>query len=74
MSEKNWGEIGVAFVIGAAVGAALGILFAPKSGKETRAIIKEKAQEVGEKASEIIESAKEKVAEVGCKAKQQLAQ
>ena len=69
MSEKNWGEITVAFVVGAAVGATLGILFAPKSGKETRAIIKEKAQEVGEKAGEIFESAKEKVVEVGSKAK-----
>ncbi|MDR2196547.1 MAG: YtxH domain-containing protein [Coriobacteriales bacterium] len=35
----------VSFVIGGAVGAALGILFAPRSGEETRAQIAEKADE-----------------------------
>ena len=28
------------FIAGAAVGAGLGILFAPKTGKETRAVLK----------------------------------
>ncbi len=41
------------FFLGAAVGAALGVLFAPKSGKEARAALKKKANELIEKAKEI---------------------
>ena len=41
------------FVLGAAVGAGLGILFAPKSGKETRKELKIKIDELIEKAKNI---------------------
>lgn len=41
------------FVLGAAVGAALGVLFAPKSGKENRKALKKKADELIEKAKDI---------------------
>ena len=41
------------FVLGAAVGATLGVLFAPRSGKETRKILKEKADDLIQKAKEI---------------------
>ena len=34
-------------VIGGAVGAAVALLFAPRTGEETRKILKEKAGEVG---------------------------
>ncbi len=57
------------FFLGAAIGAALGVLFAPKSGKETRAALKKKANELLEKAREIDvkevrESIEEKVVEL----------
>lgn len=41
------------FVLGAAVGAGLGVLFAPKSGKETRKELKIKIDELIEKAKNI---------------------
>ena len=41
------------FILGAAVGAGLGVLFAPKSGKETRAELKVKIDELIEKAKNI---------------------
>jgi gas vesicle protein len=52
--------LGVGLVLGAAIGLALGILYAPKSGAETRYILKEQAQEAKEKAEEVIGMVKEK--------------
>lgn len=41
------------FLIGAGIGVGLGILFAPKSGKETRKELKEKMDDLLEKAKNI---------------------
>jgi gas vesicle protein len=54
---KKWG------VIGAALGAVAGILFAPKSGKETRADIKTGAEEVKSKASRKYKDVKSEIEE-----------
>ena len=45
MSRKNWPQITSAFAIGLGVGAILGLLLAPRSGGETRTLLREKAQE-----------------------------
>lgn len=42
----NSGKIITAFVLGAAVGAALGILFAPDKGSETRKKINEEGKKM----------------------------
>lgn len=48
MSNKDtFSGIGIGLAIGLVLGAAVGILYAPKSGKETRRIIKDKAEKVG---------------------------
>lgn len=57
------------FLCGAAVGAGLGLLFAPKTGKETRADLKKKFDEVLEqvksiKAEDVKESIVRKVNEL----------
>jgi gas vesicle protein len=53
------------FLLGLGVGIGIGILFAPKSGSETRQLIKEKAEEGGEylkqRTGELRESADELV-------------
>jgi len=60
MAEKDTGaNFAVGFFIGALVGAAIGFLYAPKPGRETRALIREKAEHSAEKAKEAAEKAKE---------------
>ena len=49
MSKKGLGK----FVLGAAIGAGLGILFAPRSGKETRKMLKDKMDDLVKKAKEL---------------------
>ena len=49
MKRKGLGK----FIAGAAVGAGLGLLFAPKTGKETREILKKKFDEVLEQVKSI---------------------
>jgi gas vesicle protein len=48
-------ETALSFLIGAAAGFVLGVLFAPASGKETRQKIKAQAAKTGEKAKESYE-------------------
>ena len=57
MSKGKW--LGSAF-FGAIVGAIGGILFAPRSGKETRGMIKDKASELGDKTKEALDNTKDK--------------
>ena len=45
MVRKNWREISSAFAIGLGVGAIVGMMWAPKSGEETRALLRKKAQD-----------------------------
>jgi gas vesicle protein len=60
MTEKEGGSsFLVGFIIGAIAGVAIGFLYAPKAGKETRAILKEKAGQLKDKASEMISRARE---------------
>ena len=45
MTRKNWPEITSAFAIGLGAGAILALVWAPQSGKDTRAYLRGKAQE-----------------------------
>lgn len=47
--RKNKGK----FILGAAIGAAIGMLFAPKSGKENRKIVKAKLDELIESVKDL---------------------
>jgi gas vesicle protein len=58
MAERDdFGAFLIGFVVGALTGAAVSLLLAPQSGEETRALIKDKAIEIGEKTSDSLEEA-----------------
>lgn len=59
MSEKNdFGAFLIGFLVGGLTGAAVSLLFAPQSGEETRALIRDKAIEIRDQASETVEEAR----------------
>jgi gas vesicle protein len=64
MTENNCGSGFGALFLGAGVGLALGLLFAPRSGEETREIIVDKAKEGMACAADAVEELKLQV-EVG---------
>ncbi|MEJ2740345.1 MAG: YtxH domain-containing protein [Dehalococcoidia bacterium] len=71
MSEHDSGKsFIIGFLMGAAIGAAVGILYAPHSGKETRAMIREKAEHAKERAEVVVAEAKEKAKEIIADAKE----
>ena len=51
MSDRDeFGAFLVGFVVGGLTGAVVALLFAPQSGDETRALIKDKSIELRDKA------------------------
>jgi gas vesicle protein len=59
-------------LLGAAVGLAIGFLYAPQPGSETRQMLKEKAEVAKVKAAELAHKAKEAAAEAKKKAQERL--
>jgi gas vesicle protein len=55
---NNGGSMLISLAIGAVIGLVVGFLYAPKAGKETRKIIKDKAQSTKDKAVEIVQQIK----------------
>jgi gas vesicle protein len=79
MADSGLDKFVTGMVFGAALGAAIGLLLAPKPGSETRQMVRERAGEyidvardrageyagpVRERAGEVIGSARERVANV----------
>ena len=50
--SKQWGDIGKGLAIGGIIGAAIAVLFAPRSGKETREELRRKAEELSSRTKE----------------------
>ena len=60
MADNNGASTGtvlLAFLVGAIAGAAVALLYAPASGRETREYLSDKAREGARKATELYEQA-----------------
>ena len=55
--RDEFGAFLVGFIVGGLTGAVVSLLFAPQSGEETRALIRDKSIELRDKANETAEEA-----------------
>jgi gas vesicle protein len=67
--HRRGGNVFGAFLFGGLVGAILGLLFAPRSGRETREILVERGQEYLDEAKDTYGDGREKLVEVYSTAK-----
>ncbi len=58
------GGFGIGFLVGVAAGLAVGILYAPHSGKVTRGLIEERVHDARHKADKLLEEARDKTEEI----------
>lgn len=58
-NSNQVGGILTAFVVGALTGATIALLYAPRSGKETRELIAQRGRDLREKASDAVDEVKE---------------
>ena len=64
-NECGCGSCGLGwFLAGLGIGAVIGVLYAPKAGKETREDLLNGAREAKEKAAEYVEQGRQKAAEL----------
>jgi len=69
MAERNGGSgFAIGLLVGAVLGLAVGFLFAPRPGEETRQILKEKAGVARERLAEVTRKARETATDVTKKA------
>jgi gas vesicle protein len=61
MGKDSVSSFFTGFLLGVVVGAAIGMLYAPAPGKETRQMVKEEAQKIKTKATEVAEEEAKKI-------------
>jgi len=70
MSDRDeFGAFLVGFIVGGLTGAVVALLFAPQSGEETRAMIKDKSIELRDKAQHTAEEALARAEQVAAEAR-----
>lgn len=59
MSNDSGSGFALGLILGTAIGIGIGLLYAPYTGDETRAILRDKAGEFGDRAEEFADRVKE---------------
>ena len=73
MNSRNTGAMmGAGLAAGLAIGVALGLLYAPQSGKKTRAMLKKRVVELQDAAGEMAEDIKERAGSMMDMAKERM--
>lgn len=74
MNKDNAKGFGIGLLVGAVIGGVVALLYAPKTGKETRQLIKDRVTEVTEvvdavkgEVTEVVDAVKESSSEVSRK-------
>jgi gas vesicle protein len=71
MSDRDeFGAFLLGFIVGGLTGAVASLLLAPKSGDETRTLLKEKAIELGDKVNVTVDDARQRADEITADARQ----
>jgi gas vesicle protein len=68
--QRSLGSLGMGFILGTVIGVAVGMLYAPRAGIETRAMVSDKADEVKEKVNEAVDMVKQKASTLRGRAEQ----
>ena len=72
MESKSSGNFFAGLLVGTVIGLAVGLLFAPQSGRETRDMLKQKAAVAKEKATEVKERVQKASTDIKGKLQSQL--
>lgn len=64
MNNRSTGNFITGLILGAVIGLAAGMLYAPQPGSETRELLKEKAEKVKEKAKEVAQKVRHTTEEI----------
>ena len=74
MNKDNAKGFGIGLLVGAVIGGVIALLYAPKTGKQTRQLVKDKVTELTEvvdavkgKGTEVVDAVKESASEISRK-------
>ena len=64
MEKESGGGLLTGLLVGGVIGVGLGLLYAPRPGRETREMIRQRAENVKSRAEELGDDLKEKTGEI----------